>query len=173
MPSPRAASDLGIETVYQDLALCDNLNMIQNLFLGRERGAPDMPFLSRFLDHRRLRREAAEVIEQLGSNLPSLFNQIGALSGGQRQAVARALIWGSKLVMLDEPTAALGVQQTANVHSLVRRLRDRGVGVVLITHNLVDVFALADRIVVLRQGPRDRRRLATQARSPFRGPAIP
>jgi D-xylose transport system ATP-binding protein len=154
VPSPRAASDLGIETVYQDLALCDNLNVIQNLFLGRERRTPNIPFLDRFLDHRRMRKEAADVIQQLGSNLPSLFNQIGALSGGQRQAVAvaRALIWGSKLVMLDEPTAALGVQQTANVQSLVRRLRDRGVGVVLITHNLVDAFALADRIVVLRQG---------------------
>jgi D-xylose transport system ATP-binding protein len=154
IPSPRAASELGIETVYQDLALCDNLNVVQNLFLGRERRAPNVPVLDRFLDRRRMRREAEEVVARLGTRLPSLSNQIGALSGGQRQAVAvaRAVIWGSRLVMLDEPTAALGVQQTANVHKLIERLREKGIGVVLITHNLVDAFALADRFVVLRQG---------------------
>ena len=152
--SPRAASELGIETVYQDLALCDNLNVVQNLFLGRERRTPAIPLLDRFLDSRRMQREAADVVSQLGTTLPSLTTQIGALSGGQRQAVAvaRAVIWGSRLVLLDEPTAALGVQQAANVHRLVKRLREQGVGVVLITHNLVDAFALADRFVVLRHG---------------------
>lgn len=152
--SPRAASTLGIETVYQDLALCDNLNVIQNIFLGRERRLSGAPLLDHFLDRRRMRREAEDVVNQLGTKLPSLQSQIAALSGGQRQAVAvaRAVIWGSRLVMLDEPTAALGVQQTAQVHRLVQRLKEQGIGVILITHNLVDAFALADRIVVMRQG---------------------
>jgi D-xylose transport system ATP-binding protein len=152
--SPRAASALGIETVYQDLALCDNLNVVQNIFLGRERRLAGPPFVGRFLDTRRMRREAETVVAQLGTQLPSLDAQIGVLSGGQRQAVAvaRAVIWGSRLVMLDEPTAALGVQQTAQVHNLIGRLRDNGIAVILITHNLVDAFAIADRMVVLRQG---------------------
>jgi D-xylose transport system ATP-binding protein len=154
--SPKDASALGIETVYQDLALCDNLSVVQNLFLGRERRMPDLPFINRFLDNRRMRQEAETVVAQLGTRLPSLSTQIGAMSGGQRQAVAvaRAVIWGSRLVLLDEPTAALGVQQTANVHNLIKRLRDKGVAIVLITHNLVDAFALADSMVVLRLGRR-------------------
>jgi D-xylose transport system ATP-binding protein len=154
--SPTEASALGIETVYQDLALCDNLSVVQNLFLGRERRTPDLPFINRFLDNRRMRQEAETVVAQLGTRLPSLSTQIGAMSGGQRQAVAvaRAVIWGSRLVLLDEPTAALGVQQTANVHNLIKRLRDKGVAIVLITHNLVDAFALADSMVVLRLGRR-------------------
>jgi D-xylose transport system ATP-binding protein len=154
--SPKDASALGIETVYQDLALCDNLNVVQNLFLGRERRTPALPFINRFLDNRRMRQEAEAVVTQLGTRLPSLSTQIGAMSGGQRQAVAvaRAVIWGSRLVVLDEPTAALGVQQTANVHNLIKRLRDKGVAIVLITHNLVDAFALADCMVVLRLGRR-------------------
>ena len=121
--SPKVASSLGIETVYQDLALCDNLSVVQNLFLGRERRMPDMPWLGRFLASDRMEKEASQVFAQLGVGLPSLSIRIGAMSGGQRQAVAvaRAVIWGSRLVMLDEPTAALGVQQTANVHKLIRR----------------------------------------------------
>ena len=154
--SPKVASSLGIETVYQDLALCDNLSVVQNLFLGRERRTPDMPWVGRFLASDRMEREASQVFAQLGVELPSLSTRIGAMSGGQRQAVAiaRAVIWGSRLVMLDEPTVALGVQQTANVHKLIRRLRDQGAGIVLITHNLVDAFALADLLFVLRHGRR-------------------
>jgi D-xylose transport system ATP-binding protein len=152
--SPKIASNLGIETVYQDLALCDNLDVVENLFLGRERRWPDLPLLGRFLAGERMRRESAEALALLGVRLPSLAMRVGALSGGQRQAiaVARAGMWGARLVMLDEPTAALGVKQAARVHNLIRRLRERGVGIVLVTHNLPDAFALADQLVVLRQG---------------------
>ncbi|HWJ73795.1 MAG TPA: ATP-binding cassette domain-containing protein [Kaistia sp.] len=154
IPSPRAASALGIETVYQDLALCDNLTVVQNLFLGRE-----LHRFSRWPLHwvparRRMVERATEVVRQLGTTLPSLHSQIGTMSGGQRQAiaVARAMVWGSRLVILDEPTAALGVEQTANVRRVIRNLRASGLGVILITHNMQDAFALADRIVVMRQG---------------------
>ncbi len=152
--SPRDASAAGIETVYQDLALCDNLNVIQNLFLGRERRLTRNLFARLFLDSQSMESEAERAFDILGTRIPSLFSQISTLSGGQRQAVAiaRAIVWRSRVVMLDEPTAALGVEQTANVHRLIKRLRDQSVGVVLITHNMVDVFALADHVVVLRQG---------------------
>ena len=154
--SPREATEAGIETVYQDLALCDNLTVIQNLFLGRERRKSGIPFARAFLDRRSMQREAAQAFESLGARIPSLQSQVSNLSGGQRQAVAiaRAVVWKSRVVLFDEPTAALGVEQTENVHRLIRRLRDRGVGVVLISHNLADVFALADRLTVLRRGER-------------------
>ncbi len=157
--SPGDATALGIETVYQDLALCDNLDVVKNLFLGRERRVPDIRGLRRFLASERMREESAEALALLGVRLPSLSTRVGALSGGQRQAVAvaRAVMWGSRLVMLDEPTASLGVEQSANVHKLIRRMREQGVGIVLVTHNLADAFALADQLVVLRQG----RRVAT------------
>jgi D-xylose transport system ATP-binding protein len=153
---PQDAVQLGIETVYQDLALCDNLDVVANLFLGRERRTPSAGPLARFLANRRMAHEAADVLADLSVHLPSLRVPVAALSGGQRQAVAvgRAVLWGSNIVLMDEPTAALGVQQTATVYSLVRRLRDRGVSVLLISHNLVDVFELADRITVLRLGTR-------------------
>ena len=156
IPSPRHASVAGIETVYQDLALCDNLNVIQNLFLGRERRQQGNPILRSFLDRNSMQSEAARAFDILGIRIPSLSSQISTLSGGQRQAVAiaRAIVWRSRVVMFDEPTAALGVEQTENVHRLIGRLRDQGVGVLLITHNMVDVFALADRAIVLRQGRR-------------------
>ncbi len=152
--SPGAATALGIETVYQDLSLCDNLTVVQNLFLGRERRLFDSGPLSWMPARRQMLRQADDVVKQLGTTLPSLTSQIGTMSGGQRQAVAvaRAMVWGSKLVILDEPTAALGVEQTANVHRVIRRLKESGVGVILITHSMPDVFALADRIVVMRQG---------------------
>ena len=154
--SPREATSAGIETVYQDLALCDNLTVIQNLFLGRERRKQGIPFARAFLDRRSMQREAAQAFESLGARIPSLQSQVSNLSGGQRQAVAiaRAVVWKSRVVLFDEPTAALGVEQTENVHRLIRRLRDQGVGVVLISHNLADVFALADRLTVLRRGER-------------------
>ena len=154
--SPREATEAGIETVYQDLALCDNLTVIQNLFLGRERRKQGIPLARAFLDRRSMQREAAQAFESLGARIPSLQSQVSNLSGGQRQAVAiaRAVVWRSRVVLFDEPTAALGVEQTENVHRLIRRLRDQGVGVVLISHNLADVFALADRLTVLRRGER-------------------
>ena len=154
--SPRDASAAGIETVYQDLALCENLSVTQNLFLGRERRSRGNAIWRMFLDRRSMEEEAERAFAILGTRIPSLSSPISALSGGQRQAVAiaRAIVWQSRVVMFDEPTAALGVEQTENVHRLIRRLRDRGVGVLLITHNMVDVFALADRVVVLRQGRR-------------------
>ncbi len=154
--SPRDASTAGIETVYQDLALCENLNVTQNLFLGRERRSRGSALWRMFLDRRSMEEEAERAFEILGTRIPSLSNPISTLSGGQRQAVAiaRAIVWQSRVVMFDEPTAALGVEQTENVHGLIRRLRDQGVGVLLITHNMVDVFALADRALVLRQGHR-------------------
>jgi D-xylose transport system ATP-binding protein len=154
IPSPKAASALGIATVYQDLALCDNLTVVENLFLGRERRLFPRGPLNWIPARREMMSVANDVVHQLGTTLPSLTSQIGTMSGGQRQAVAvaRAMIDGSRIVILDEPTAALGVEQTANVHRVIRRLRENGVGVVLITHNLPDAFQLADRFVVLRQG---------------------
>jgi D-xylose transport system ATP-binding protein len=136
--------------VYQDLALCDNLDVVANLFLGRERvGA--VPLL---LDEEAMEQKALAVLETLKVSLPSVRAPIGGLSGGQRQsvAVARAIMGEAKLVMLDEPTAALGVAQTAEVLDLILRLKERGLAVLVISHNLADVFRVADRIVVLRLG---------------------
>ncbi|WP_244528383.1 MULTISPECIES: ATP-binding cassette domain-containing protein [unclassified Leifsonia] len=150
MASPTDAARLGIETVYQDLALCDNLDVTANLYLGRELRVRRIPFLDRV----RMEREAAKVISELASTVPNLQKPVSALSGGQRQAiaVARAALWGSKVVLLDEPTAALGVAQTRMVYELVAKMRDRGLGVIVVTHNMADAFATADRIVVLRLG---------------------
>jgi D-xylose transport system ATP-binding protein len=148
--SPNAASALGIETVYQDLALCDNLDVTANLYLGREK----LRRGTLLLDHEGMEEEAAAIIRELRATIPVLDKPVSALSGGQRQAIAvsRAALWGSRVVLLDEPTAALGVAQTAMVYDLVRRLRDRGLAVIVISHNMADVFAVADRIVVLRLG---------------------
>lgn len=148
--SPSDATALGIETVYQDLALCDNLDVTANLFLGREQKRTK----SILLDHEGMESEARSIIAELAAHLPTLDKPVSALSGGQRQAIAvsRAALWGSRVVLLDEPTAALGVAQTAMVYDLVRRLRDRNLAVVVISHNMADVFAVADRIVVLRLG---------------------
>lgn len=147
--TPRDAAALGIEVVYQDLALCDNLDVVQNMFLGRER-------LERgLLDEDAMERAAAHTLSGLNvTTLRSVRLPVSALSGGQRQsvAVARAVMWNSKLVILDEPTAALGVAQTRQVLALVRRLAEQGLAVLMISHNLNDVFAVADRIAVLRLG---------------------
>lgn len=147
---PRDASKLGIATVYQDLALCDNLDVVANLFLGREEQNP----LSRSLSEEAMEKKAALVLKTLNVNIPSVRLPIAALSGGQRQsvAVARSIMGDAKLVMLDEPTAALGVAQTQQVLDLIRRLKERGLSVLVISHNLADVFQVADRIVVLRLG---------------------
>ncbi len=147
--SPKAANELGIEVVYQDLALCDNLDIVHNLFLGREltkRGV---------LDEATMERQATETLAGLSvRTVRSIRQQVASLSGGQRQtvAIARSVLWNSKVVILDEPTAALGVAQTEQVLRLVRRLADRGLAVVLISHNLNDVFAVADRISVMYLG---------------------
>jgi D-xylose transport system ATP-binding protein len=154
--SPEAAKRLGISAVYQDLALCENLDVVANLFLGRERGLTALPPPLRPLAEEEMEREARAVLHDLAVTLPSLRRPVASLSGGQRQAVAvgRAVLWGSKVVLLDEPTAALGVEQTAMVLRLVHQLRKRGLAVVYISHNLVDVFSVADRITVLRLGRR-------------------
>ena len=151
---PRDASARGIETVYQDLALCDNLDVVANLFLGRESRAFPLPALGGVLDEDAMESKAKAVLERLSVNIPDPRVKVAALSGGQRQsvAVARAVLWNSKLVILDEPTAALGVAQTRQVLDLILRLKEEGLAVILISHNLADVFSVADRIVVLRLG---------------------
>jgi ABC-type sugar transport system ATPase subunit len=147
--STRDAAKLGIETVYQDLALCDNLDIVQNMFLGRERLSGGL------LDEDEMERAAAKTLASLRvTTVRSIRQPVASLSGGQRQsvAVAKAVMWNSKLVIMDEPTAALGVNQTRQVLDLVRRLRDRGLGVMVISHNLNDIFEVADRIAVLYLG---------------------
>lgn len=147
---PKDSADLGIEIVYQDLALCDNLTVTQNMFLGREES-------SRFgiLTEPSMQRQATETMRSLSVTTLSSVNQnVAQLSGGQRQsvAVAKAVMWNSKAVILDEPTAALGVVQTRQVLDLVKRLSERGLGVIVISHNLHDLFEIADRFLVLRLG---------------------
>jgi D-xylose transport system ATP-binding protein len=151
---PQDATGLGIATVYQDLALCDNLDVVANLFLGREEIAGGPGRLSRHLDEAEMEHRAGELLSGLAVTIPSMRSEVGTLSGGQRQqvAVARSLLGEPKVVLLDEPTAALGVPQTKQVLGLIGRLRERNLGVVVISHNLADVFAIADRIVVLRLG---------------------
>ncbi|MBA3874068.1 MAG: ATP-binding cassette domain-containing protein [Chloroflexota bacterium] len=148
--SPRDSAVLGIEVVYQDLALADNLDVVANMFLGRERTGA---FFA--MDELSMEKTCIETLSSLSvSTLRSVRTPVAGLSGGQRQAiaVAKAVMWNSKLVILDEPTAALGVAQTRQVLDLVKRLAERGLAVVLISHNLHDVFEVADRITVLRLG---------------------
>ncbi len=145
---PAEAQKLGVATVFQDLALCDNLDVVGNLFLGREivrRGQ---------IDETEMERQSWQLLKELSARIPSVRIPVASLSGGQRQtvAIARSLLGNPQLVMLDEPTAALGVAQTAEVLNLVERLRERGLGVLLISHNMADVMAVADRVVVLRLG---------------------
>jgi D-xylose transport system ATP-binding protein len=147
--NPADASSLGIETVHQDLALCDNLDIVQNMFLGRER----VRHLA--LAEEDMEKSAGETLAGLAvTTVRSIRQPVASLSGGQRQsvAIAKAVLWNSKLVIMDEPTAALGVAQTAMVLALVRRLADRGLAVMLVSHNMNDVFEVADRVVVLRLG---------------------
>jgi D-xylose transport system ATP-binding protein len=152
--TPSDAVDLGIATVYQDLALCDNLDVVANLFLGHELTASGVGTVTQQLDETAMEHRSHELLEQFAVTIPSVRSEVGGLSGGQRQqvAVARSLLGEPKVVLLDEPTAALGVAQTATVLDLIKRLRERGLGVVVISHNLADVFEVADRIVVLRLG---------------------
>ena len=152
--TPTAAVDLGIATVYQDLALCDNLDVVENLFLGREERGGGIAAVTRQLDETSMERQAHELLENLAVTITDVRSEVGTMSGGQRQqvAIARSLLGEPKVVLLDEPTAALGVRQTAQVLALIKRLRENGHGVVVISHNLADVFEVADRIVVLRLG---------------------
>lgn len=153
--SPDMARALGIETVHQTLAVIDTLDVTENLFLNREhtRSGRIGAWLG-VLDKKRMRTETGFILERLGIRIPSLRHPMGALSGGQRQAVAigRATAWGQQIVMLDEPAAALGVEQAARVLDLIRNLRDSGAAVLLITHNMDRVSSVCDRAVVLRQG---------------------
>ncbi|GAC1359561.1 MAG: ATP-binding cassette domain-containing protein [Acidimicrobiales bacterium] len=147
--SPRDAAALGIETVHQDLALCDNLDIVQNMFLGRERTT------HLALDEEAMETAAGETLASLAvTTVRSIRQPVASLSGGQRQsvAIAKAVLWNSRLVVMDEPTAALGVAQTAMVLGLVRRLAERGLAVLLISHNMNDVFEVADQIAVLHLG---------------------
>ena len=147
--SPTDASRLGIEVVYQDLALADNLDIVQNMFLGRERGRPWL------LDEADMEQAARRTLASLSvRTVTSVRMPVASLSGGQRQtvAIAKAVLWDSKVVLLDEPTAALGVAQTRQVLDLVRRLAEQGLGVVLISHNMADVFEVSDRIACLYLG---------------------
>lgn len=161
--SPRHSAELGIEIVYQDLALADNLDVVENMFLGREKTSR----LGR-LDHNRMECRALEVLDQLAvTTIQSVRQPVASLSGGQRQSVAvsKAVMWSAKVVLLDEPTAALGVEQTRHVLDLILRLGQQGLGVLLVSHNLHDVFEVADRIVALRLGQKVAefdRRTATQ-----------
>lgn len=154
--NPRQATELGIETVYQDLALSDNLDVVANLYLGREEEQPTIPGILKTMDEVAMEQRATQIIDDLHVRIPSVRTKVASLSGGQRQstAVARAVMWNSKVVLLDEPTAALGVEQTRQVKDLILRLRERGLGVVVISHNLADVFDVSDRIIVLRLGHR-------------------
>ena len=147
---PREAADLGVEIVYQDLALADNLDVVQNMFLGREDLEP-----LRTLDETKMEARARQTLSDLSvTTISSVRQTVAGLSGGQRQsvAVAKAVMWNSRLVILDEPTAALGVAQTRQVLDLVKRLAEQGLGVVIVSHNLHDIFEVADNITVLRLG---------------------
>ena len=153
--SPAAARELGIETVYQDLALFDNLNPIDNFYAGREVAGPRwLPHGLRVLRRREMKRTTGEVVRRLQVGLPDLDGVVGLLSGGQRQAVAvaRAAAFASRLVILDEPTAALGVRESRQVLDLILRLRDEGKGVIVISHAMDHVIEVADRAIVLRRG---------------------
>ena len=152
--TPHDARDLGIETVYQDLAVAPQLNAVANIFLGRERRREGLLGRLGFLDEKRMQRQTEEQLRELRVRIPDLTKPLSTFSGGQRQrvAVARAVMWASKVVIMDEPTAALGVAQAGMVLDLVRRVRQTGIPVVFISHNMPQVFEVADRIVVLRLG---------------------
>lgn len=149
--NPQMAAHLGIETVYQDLALCDNLDVVSNLFLGRETCTH-----AHTLNNLAMEQQALDVLRMLDVKIPSIRTQVASLSGGQRQciAVAKTILRNARVVLLDEPTAALGVAQTQQVLNLILRLRAQGLAVVIISHNLADVFSVVDRVIVLRLGTR-------------------
>jgi len=151
--SPRDALALGIETIYQDLALAENLNVPSNIFLGRERMRKYLGLIDT-LDHPTMHAESKKVLDRLDIHIPSLKSTIRTLSGGQRQAVAisRSIYWDARILIMDEPTAALGIAEQRKVLSLVRTLKDQGLGIILISHQMYDVYEVADRIAVMRRG---------------------
>jgi len=151
--TPEAARGHGIETIYQDLALADNLSIGANIFLGREPMTKAFGFLP-VLDRRKMAKAAQETMAQLDFHVTRLDAPVGNFSGGQRQAVAigRAVYWNAQVLIMDEPTAALGVPEQRKVVSLIKTLKAQGRGIIFISHNLQDIFAVSDRIVVLRRG---------------------
>ncbi|MDC3377030.1 ATP-binding cassette domain-containing protein [Candidatus Nanopelagicales bacterium] len=159
MSSPAVARDLGIETVFQDLALCPHLDPVRNLYLGREVRKRGLMGLLGFMDNKVMKTGSQDAFSDLGATVKALSVPVGDMSGGQKQsvAVARAASWANKIIFLDEPTAALGVVQTHNVLELIKRVRDKGIGVVFISHSMPEVLSVADRVQVLRRG----RRVAT------------
>jgi len=153
MASPMDALELGIETLYQDLALAENLDAYSNIFLGREKTKPFLGFI-KVLNHEFMQEESKKVLNRLEIEIPSLHNQIKTLSGGQRQAVAicRSIYWNAKLLIMDEPTAALGVHEQSKVLDLVRLLRSQNIPIIIISHQLYDIFSVTDRLVIMRRG---------------------
>jgi len=151
--SPIKALSINIETLYQDLALAENLNVYSNIFLGREKLKKVLKFIN-VLDNDYMHDEAKKVLNRLAIEIPSLRNRIRTLSGGERQAVAisRSIYWNAKLLIMDEPTAALGVAEQKKVLDLIRLLRSQGIGIIVISHQLYDVFSVADRLVIMRRG---------------------
>jgi len=151
--TPMDALSLGIETIYQDLALAENLNVYSNIFLGREKTKKVLG-LFKVIDHQYMYAESQNILHKLDIVIPSLRNSVRSLSGGQRQAVAisRSIYWNAKLLIMDEPTAALGVAQQHQVLELVKSLKDHGIGIIIISHQMQDVFAVADRLVIMRRG---------------------
>src|SRR4030042_6692447 len=151
--SPMDALELGIETLYQDLALAENLNVYANIFLGRERTKPFLGFIQ-VLDHDTMHGESQKVLKRLEIEIPSLKSHIKNLPGGQRQAVAigRSIYWNARLLIMDEPPAALGVQEQRKVLDLVRVLRSQNIPIIVISHQLYDIFSVCDRLVIMRRG---------------------
>jgi ABC-type sugar transport system ATPase subunit len=162
--SPRDARDMGIETIYQDLALAENLDVGSNIFLGREILSSYLGGLIKTVDRSKMREEAVKALDRLNIRLASLTQQVLNLSGGQRQAVAiaRSIYWNAKMMIMDEPTAALGVSEQRKVLRLVKTLCGQGVPVIIISHNMQDVFAVATRIIVLRRGIKVGERMTDQ-----------
>lgn len=161
--SPLAALAMGIETIYQDLALAENLNTPANIFLGRERLKRWLGLLP-VLDNEYMQSESRKVLAKLDIEIPSLRNRIRALSGGQRQAVAicRSIYWEARFIIMDEPTAALGVAEQRKVLDTVRLLKSHGIGIIVISHQMHDVFAVADRLVIMRRGEKVAERLTRE-----------
>ena len=153
LESPMDALANGIETIYQDLALAENLNVSSNIFLGREKTKRSLGVLN-VLDHEYMQKESRSVLDRLEIEIPSLKNTIRTLSGGQRQAVAisRSIYWQAKVLIMDEPTAALGIAEQKKVLDLVKSLKTQGIGIIIISHQMYDVFEVADRIIVMRRG---------------------
>jgi simple sugar transport system ATP-binding protein len=156
LTSPMQSSALGIETVYQDLALAPHLDPVQNVYLGREIMRPGLGGLLGLMNVKEMSKQSRHAFDELGATVRSLTDPVGAMSGGQRQAIAiaRAVHWANKVVFLDEPTAALGVRQTKNVLETIRRVRDKGIAVVFISHSMPHVMEVSDRVQVLRLGHR-------------------